>query len=191
MVWERSSSADAAMGAVAGLVATVPMTLAMLAWHRRLPVSQRYSLPPRLITDRIAARAPLPRHAIPEPGPARTLGAHFAFGAATGALFGSLDLPLRDRHPVASGIVYGLLVWAVSYLGWVPAAGLMPPATRQPARRNVMMICAHVVWGAALGRAAKALLKGERQHLRQPYAPSTRRDLSETTRGSARGGSPR
>jgi hypothetical protein len=138
------------------------MTLAMLSWHRRLPVAQQYPLPPRIITDRIAARAPLPEWAIPEPGPTRALGAHFAFGAAAGALYGSVKTPLRDRYPVGSGIAYGLLVWGVSYLGWVPSAGLMTPASRQPARRNAMMIGAHVVWGAALGYAAKALLEGER-----------------------------
>jgi hypothetical protein len=156
---ERSSPADATIGTIAGLIATIPMTVVMLSWHRSLPVAQRYPLPPRIITDRIAARAPLPSQAIPEPGPARALGAHFAFGAAAGALYGSVKIPLRDRYPVASGIAYGLLVWGVSYLGWVPAAGLMPPATRQPAQRNAMMIGAHVVWGAALGFATKALLR--------------------------------
>ena len=45
------------------------------------------------------------------------------------------------------------------------ASGLMPPATRQPAPRNAMMIGAHVVWGAALGlnshlRGATGALKG-------------------------------
>jgi uncharacterized membrane protein YagU involved in acid resistance len=42
-------------------------------------------------------------------------------------------------------------------LGWVPAMRLMPPATRQPAARNFMMIVAHIIWGATLGSAVKAL----------------------------------
>jgi hypothetical protein len=128
------------------------MTLTMLAWHRVLPSRQRYSLPPRIITDRVAARMPLPSRVIPQPGPARALVAHCAFGAAAGALYGGIKLPLKDdRHAVASGIAYGLLVWGASYLGWVPAAGLMAPATRQPVARTAMMIGAHVVWGATLG----------------------------------------
>jgi len=147
------------------------MTLAMLAWHRRLPVAQRYSLPPRIITDRVAARAPHPWRAIPEPGPTRALAAHFAFGAAAGALYGSVEMPLRRRYPVGSGIAYGLLVWGVSYLGWVPATGLMAPATRQPAQRNAMMIGAHVVWGAALGLAVEALLSANAGKARQSHVP--------------------
>jgi hypothetical protein len=143
-------------GAAAGVIATVPMSLVMYAWHRQLPASQRYPLPPRLITDRIVGRAPLPDWA-PPPGPGRTLAAHFAFGAGVGALYAAADNPLGRHYPAATGVGYGLLVWAASYLGWVPAAGLMPPATRQPAARNAMMIAAHIVWGASLGIAFHAL----------------------------------
>ena len=48
-------------------------------------------------------------------------------------------------------------MWAASYLGWIPAAGLLKPATEHPARRNFMMIAAHLVWGAALALALKEL----------------------------------
>jgi uncharacterized membrane protein YagU involved in acid resistance len=71
-------------------------------------------------------------------------------------------MPLRDRYPVVTGVAYGLLVWTVSYLGWIPPAGLMPPATRQPRARRDMMIVAHVVWSAALGLAANGLAAGRR-----------------------------
>ena len=142
-------------GALAGLIATVPMTLFMLACHKRLPVSQRYPLPPSLITQRAFGHyaVPLP---VPMPNPLSTLAAHFAFGAVTGALFALAPAALR-RHPATTGIGYGLAVWAGSYLGWVPGLQLMPPATRQPSSRNAMMIAAHVVWGTALGLALEAL----------------------------------
>jgi hypothetical protein len=42
-------------------------------------------------------------------------------------------------------------VWASSYLGWLPAAGLHPPAQREAAGRTAMTVGAHVVWGAVLG----------------------------------------
>jgi hypothetical protein len=45
------------------------------------------------------------------------------------------------------GIFFGLVVWAGSYLGWVPAAGILPPATEAPARRNALMIGSHFLWG--------------------------------------------
>jgi len=34
-------------GAVAGFLATIPMTVMMLMAHRRLPARQRYALPPK------------------------------------------------------------------------------------------------------------------------------------------------
>jgi len=145
------------LGAVAGLIATVPMTIVMLKWHKHLPARQRYALPPRLITDRIAARTPLPNGLIPPPGTKRTLLAHFAFGAAAGSIFAVGQTQAGNRNSASLSIGYGLLVWAVSYLGWVPAARLMPPATRQPAARNMMMIAAHIVWGASLGLALSTL----------------------------------
>jgi len=46
------------------------------------------------------------------------------------------------------GILWGMIVWAGSYLGRFPAAGILKPATEHPARRDSMMIGAHVVWGA-------------------------------------------
>jgi hypothetical protein len=44
-----------------------------------------------------------------------------------------------------------MAVWAGSYLGLLPAAGILPSATRDYPERNAVMIGAHVVWGAALG----------------------------------------
>jgi hypothetical protein len=55
---------------------------------------------------------------------------------------------------VLAGTLYGLVVWGASYLGLVPALGLLSPATRHPRRRNALMIAAHLVWGAALGLLA-------------------------------------
>jgi putative membrane protein len=52
--------------------------------------------------------------------------------------------------------VVGSLVWAGSYLGWLPALGLRQSATRDYPSRNIQMIAAHLVWGAV----AEALLDG-------------------------------
>ena len=43
-------------GALAGVIATVPMTLFMLLMHRLLPKWQQYALPPERITTRLAKR---------------------------------------------------------------------------------------------------------------------------------------
>jgi hypothetical protein len=126
-------------GAVAGFVATGAMTLVMQQLHRRLPVRERYPLPPRLITERIIA----PPDAV---SAGVTLAAHFAYGAATGALYPAAKAVVGTA-PATGGASFGVLVWAASYLGWIPAAGVLTAALHHPARRNALMIAAHVVWG--------------------------------------------
>lgn len=146
----------AVAGAISGLVATAPMTAAMLALDRALPGNDREDLPPEQITEGIAERAGI-RDDLPEPATKGvTAIGHFGYGAAAGALFGVTATRLPLPRALA-GVAYALAVWSVSYLGWVPAARLMPPAHQQPARRNAIMIASHVVWGASMGIALSAL----------------------------------
>jgi len=143
-------------GAAAGLAATVPMTAAMEAMHRRLPARQRHPLPPRKITMRFAGKARV-RHRLNEPERlAATLAAHFGYGSAVGAVLGAVA-PKGTAKAAAAGAGFGLLVWAASYLGLMPLLDLHPPATREPAGRNLLMIAAHLVWGATAGAVADAL----------------------------------
>ena len=46
-----------------------------------------------------------------------------------------------------SGPASGVAVWLASYMGWIPAVGILEPAPRHPVRRNGLMIGAHLVWG--------------------------------------------
>ena len=141
---------DLASGAAAGLIATVPMTLVMQALHKQLPWYERYALPPRQIVEKLTSAAGL-RHQVPEPQhTAITFVAHFGYGAASGALYAPLARALR-LPPMLSGVGFGLAVWGVSYLGLLPALGILRPATQHPERRTALMIGAHLVWGAALG----------------------------------------
>jgi uncharacterized membrane protein YagU involved in acid resistance len=126
------------------------MTAAMKLMHRQLPRAERYPLPPRRVTMRLAEKAGVKQHLDEPERKALTIAGHFAYGAAVGALYAPLarNSPLR---PPLTGATYGLAVWAVSYLGWLPAARLISPATEHPVRRNALMIAAHLVWGAATG----------------------------------------
>ncbi len=49
-------------GTIAGFGATLPMTMAMVAMHRRLPEHQKYPLPPRRITMNAAKKAGAKKH---------------------------------------------------------------------------------------------------------------------------------
>ena len=148
------------LGALAGLAATGPMTLAMKLMHEQLPREERYPLPPRQVTEGLAEKAGLGEHLDEEGREAATWASHFAYGATCGALYGAVSGGRPDSHPVLAGVGFGLAVWAGSYLGWLPAARVLSPATEHPARRNALMIAAHVVWGASVGAAVERLSDG-------------------------------
>ncbi|MCA1617822.1 MAG: DUF1440 domain-containing protein [Acidobacteria bacterium] len=149
------------LGALAGLAATAPMTLAMKVMHEQLPRGEQYPLPPRQVTEGVAEKAGVNEHLDEEEREAATWASHFAYGAACGALYGALSGERVDNHPVLAGVGFGVAVWAGSYLGWLPAAGITRPATEHPPRRNALMIAAHVVWGATTGVALAGLAEKE------------------------------
>jgi putative membrane protein len=138
---------------IAGAAATAPMTAVMMALHQIMPGEPDTALPPRHITERAAktAGAGEAMNGMSEEGrQTTTLAAHFSYGAAAGVAY----LPLAGKSglpPAAEGALFGLAVWGGSYLGLMPAAGLYNAATEDPAPRNVLMIAAHLVWGASLG----------------------------------------
>ena len=136
------------IGGIAGFVATLAMTSAMRRLHRKLPDSERYPLTPREITDR--ALAP-PREIAPD----LTLVAHFAYGAGCGALLAAAN-PRMGRF---SGALAGGGVWLASYMGWIPAFGLLKPATAHPLRRNLVMLGAHFAWGWSTAEGMRELGK--------------------------------
>ena len=150
------------LGALAGLAATAPMTLAMKLMHERLPREERYPLPPRQVTEGMAEAAGVNEHLDEEGREAATWVSHFAYGTACGALYGALSGGQAHGHPVLGGVGFGVAVWAGSYLGWLPAAGILSPATEHPARRNALMIAAHVVWGAGVGVVVEGLSEGNK-----------------------------
>jgi uncharacterized membrane protein YagU involved in acid resistance len=129
------------------------MTIAMKLMHSALPESEDYPLPPREIIDETAKRVELQDDLSEETKTALTFAGHFAYGTATGALYPVL---FSNPNPV-NGALYGLGVWGVSYLGLLPAAGILGSAVHHPARRNALMIAAHLVWGASAGAAAQRM----------------------------------
>src|SRR5690606_15393429 len=72
---------------------------------------------------------------------ALTVIAHFGYGIGAGTLFGVTERRLRpslDRGVL--GVLYGTLIWFVSYKGWVPALGIMPPPERDRPYRPESML---------------------------------------------------
>jgi hypothetical protein len=143
------SATELLSGAVAGFAGTVPMTVAMEKMFHELPPSEHYPLPPSEITERVEEEGlgeplPMPHHKT------LTLLSHFGYGTAIGTVY-ALTASKLPFGPVVNGSLFGLAVWAGSYLGWIPALGILSPATEHPPRRTALMIIAHLIWGSATG----------------------------------------
>lgn len=137
-------------GGIAGFMATGPMSVMMLVLHSILPRESQKDLAPKEVTEQIAYKAGVRQEVGETQINALTIAAHFGYGLATGSLYGAFSryLPLPG---FLKGMIYGLLVWTVSYMGWLPALSILPPATKEPVQRNTTMIAAHLVWGAVTG----------------------------------------
>jgi hypothetical protein len=133
-----------AMGAVSGVVATGVMTAAMGCFQQLGLLGEP---PPRRITRRLSSFAFGPFRPRGASLDAAALGAHFAFGASMGAVYGVVPRPLRSP---AGSVVFGAAVWAANYAGWLPKAGLMPSPGRDRPGRPASMLASHLVFGAAL-----------------------------------------
>ncbi|NJK82332.1 MAG: DUF1440 domain-containing protein, partial [Chloroflexaceae bacterium] len=88
-----------------------------------------------------------------------TLASHIAYGAVGGMAF----VPFAARHAhytIHRGVTFGVVVWAVGYLGWMPALHIIPrPPHRSPYRRAIL-VSAHLVWGATLALLLAYLQQG-------------------------------
>jgi len=136
------------MGAAAGAAASLPMIVAMERLHERLPGEPARPLPPREITEGMAAKAGVLDDLKEDEKQGLTLTGHYGYGAACGALFG-LVAPRHPATAIPAGVVFGLTVWAASYLGWLPASGVRHHPKHDPPARTALMIAAHIVYGVA------------------------------------------
>ena len=144
------------LGATAGFLGTIPMTIFMLAMHRFLPKWQQYALPPQEITDELANRADLEKHMDKKERLSAALVSHFGYGATMGAIYSLISKRIPLPY-LLKGTIFGLVVWVASYLGLLPALGISQSADEEPVRRNLLMIAAHVVWGSTTGILADML----------------------------------
>jgi Protein of unknown function (DUF1440) len=120
-------------------------------------VRHRYSLPPREITVHLAERAGVHKKLDPDARAALSLVNHFGYGAMAATVYSLVE----ERIPVpamAKRPLFGAIVWLVSYLGLLPAVGILEPATKHPQSRNLLMIAVHLVWGLVVGVFVETLL---------------------------------
>jgi uncharacterized membrane protein YagU involved in acid resistance len=165
----KAASADLVIGAAAGVVATVPMTIVMEELHRVLPGEHSGPLPPREVTENVYETFRTHGRTREDTLEQATILSHYAFGGAAGALF-PLVAPRQRGAAIGAGLLYGLAVWSGAYLGLLPALGVRHHAKHDSSSRNGMMIVAHLVWGAALGLVLTSR-PGSRTASRNPDQP--------------------
>jgi hypothetical protein len=83
---------------------------------------------------------------------AASMAVHFAYGATMGALYALLrphaaDLLHAKQLVVRDGALVGVGVWALGYLGWLPALRLTPAVHRQSVPQVVLSIVQHALYG--------------------------------------------
>lgn len=138
-------------GGLAGGVATGLMSAWMLLAER---LGLEGEQPPEAIVEAGLDALGVSRSETMENALASVL--HLLFGVANGVVYRLL----RRRWPtpgprVLHGVGYGLGVWATSYYGWIPAAGVLPPPHHDDSGRAKTMLLAHVLYGGVLGALAE------------------------------------
>lgn len=151
--------------AVLGALATKPMTTLMEHADAAPVDSRRSSLPPRIITGEVLRGAGVKKHLTPPQQRLATTISHYGYGAAMGMAYGLLLSPRPwQRGHLARGVGFGLGVYAISYLGWLPAMQSRASANRQPTQNNATMLLAHFVWGISLSAMDAWLSRRLLQH---------------------------
>ncbi len=80
----------------------------------------------------------------------------FGYGSTATALYSAL----REQPKVLlDGAALGLGVWAVGYLGWLPALRLTPEVRHQTKNQVAMSIAQHILYGVASVGAYRRLRK--------------------------------
>jgi uncharacterized membrane protein YagU involved in acid resistance len=159
--WSRVSAVAGAVGGVAGGTAmTVLMTQVAprLLPHELLPDTPA----PQKVVQWAQEEVGAPQALTGRSKDVAALATHFAYSAASGAMYGLVRPalpPLRALPTPAAGVLFGLGVWAASFEGLLPALGVMPRTTQHPPRRWPAPMMGHAVFGAVTALVASKLDK--------------------------------
>ncbi len=143
-------------GAVAGLAGTTVMTGAMFLTKKAGMVPGK--LEPKEIAENSEEKLGV-RDYLPEPAfEASWVMLHFGYGTLSGVAYAlAQKMALDLERPVLVGPLFGVLLWAFGYCGWLPVLGLYPPPTQVPKRKAAANILTHVVYGTATAVAHRVL----------------------------------
>jgi hypothetical protein len=140
--------ARALMGALGGFGSTF-----VLSGLRRVlaGLGAVYKPAPEQVVERAEELGLLERSS---PGAKRALAlvAHFAYGTASGSVFGALRTERGGPGTeIVVGTTLGVLAWGAGWAGWLPIAGVHPAPWTQKTLRALLPVLDHAVFGAAWG----------------------------------------
>ncbi len=146
-------------GALAGAAGTAVMTLMMRkAAPKMIPKEMRPDeFPPKKVVEWAEEQAGKP-HALSESQEMKVaMGAHFAYGSGSGAVYGLLREQMDGIPAPLMGALFGVGLWAVGFEGWMPALGVQEATHEKPPQKWPMPIMAHIVYGTTTALAYEAL----------------------------------
>ncbi len=135
------------LGALAGVIATVPMTLVLFGMARVLPSVKKF--PSGWVVKQLTKKAGIwPTLSMRERSQLSWTG-HVGYGM----LMGSIYLPLaKERSGIGRGMAFGVSVWAGSYLGMLPLVASRKPFKKSFLDDHLQLVIAHLVWGSYASR---------------------------------------
>ncbi len=142
-------------GALGGLAGTLGMSAAMALSRRTRAMGGQ--VPPRKITRNVEKSAGIREHLSGPAFEASWVAQHLAYGTAAGVASALAEDRLGLPPPVVAGPLFGASLWAFSYAGWLPAAGLYPPPSRDRPSRVANMIVHHLIDGTTTALVTRVL----------------------------------
>jgi|SRR5215213_239475 len=144
-----------ARGAVAGLVGTAAMTAAMLPLKKASMAPG--TLAPRQITENLLNKLGVRGRLSTPAFEASWVALHFGYGTISGVAYALGQRAIGRERPLLAGPVFGTVLWAAGYCGWLPLVGLYPPPTRLPKRQvGAELIATHLVYGVSTAATHRA-----------------------------------
>lgn len=132
------------------------MTLVMLLMKRAGMAPGE--LAPKGVTENVEKILGV-RDRLPEPAlEASWVMLHFGYGTSFGVAYALAQRAFAVERPFLSGPLFGILLWAVGYCGWLPLLGIYPPPAHLPKRKVLAeIITTHLVYGAGTAAVNRAL----------------------------------
>jgi uncharacterized membrane protein YagU involved in acid resistance len=155
----NSSMTRAVWGALAGVAGGLAMTLMIQKVAPNvLPEAMRPDgFAPKKAVEWTEAKTEHPEALTERQEMKAAMVGHLGYSAAAGAVYGVARENLRRVPAPLTGAALGLVLWGLSFEGWMPAVGIMERTTDKPLAKWPAPIMGHVLYGVVTALAFEGL----------------------------------